>query len=50
MIVRTLSFLFDKLIGRVPEPRRTALRNNLKALLVEVVEATAKGAVEGAKS
>lgn len=50
MIVKTISFLFGKLVGRVPEPRRTELRNNLEDLLVEVVRAGAEGAVKGAKS
>lgn len=49
MIVKTISFLFTKLVGRVPEPRRTELRNNLESLLISVVEAGAEGAVKGAK-
>lgn len=50
MIVKTISFLFEKLIGRVPEPRRTILRTEFKDLLLAVVEAGAEGAVKGAKS
>lgn len=50
MIAKTISFLFDKLIGRIPEPRRSYYRMELKSLLLEVVEAGAEGAVRGAKS
>lgn len=50
MILKMLSFFFEKLIGTIPEPRKTELRDSFKTLLVSVVEAGAKGAVEGGVS
>lgn len=50
MILWTLKFAFNKLIGRVPEKNREKYRIAFEQLLSEVVRAAAKGAVEGAKN
>lgn len=48
MILKLLTFLFEKLIGRLPEEQRDTLRKEFGELLVKVIEAGAKGAAEGA--
>lgn len=54
MIVKIIGVLFEKLIGRIPEPRRSQLRSEFKDFILKAegvaIESAASGLVKGAKS
>lgn len=47
MILKLLTFLFESLIGRLPENKRKELADKFTDLLTEVVKASAEGAIKG---
>jgi len=47
MLIKTLRFLFSKLIGNIPEEKKRQLQLDFNDLLREVVKAAAEGAVKG---
>jgi len=49
MIIKLLKYLFNNVIGRLPEAEREKYREQFNELLECIIRAAAEGAVRGAK-
>lgn len=49
MIIKLLTFLFNKVIGELPEDKRKELMEAFNKVMTEAVKATTEGAIEGLK-